>query len=971
MANVVEEIFKLNADTNDLITKLKQAKGVYSELTKEQEQQLIQLGLLEKKEKELITAREKSANPTSIIKYNAAIDATVKEIGALKEATDKLTASESKAATEANAVSKAVSNAFKGTTIAAANKEVEKISKSFDGTTESVGNTEKKAISLKAQLRELKIQIANATEPEDIERLSKAAGDVQDKLDDANESAGLFASGSKFEILNKQLSDIGGKILSFDFGGAAERSKLLLNTTKQINFKESLTGLKDLGTTFLNLGKAILTNPLFLIGGAIVLIIANFDKLKNAGGAVGSVFKFIGDIITGVKDGFFELTDAIGLTALAFEKLNQLKLDKLKEVLDDNVKTLDRFIKAQKALGKETEDIEKRKQEIIIESSAKQLEALRSVMSTKSEASEEDKKREQELVDAILDAENEKFVITQNALNARKEKAKKYAEDVSKIFEDLNKKIIDLSNKESEFNVKFKFQEGSQAQLEEVYKLREKIENQSQAELEKLALKNLKSQSDIEEAKIKLTTIANKTKQNRLNDYNEAVLSLTLSNGQKQIAFEKQVAESSLALTTQTESQKANISIQIQQDANDKTIALLQENIEKRKQLGLNTVELEKELGQLRLNQEVEFANASKELLSLNSAEANKQIDFEKQHANTLLSIKNKSNSTRLFSDIAYERERLSVMEQSFGQYSQEYKTQLDKINALEKEAKKQRVLEIVSYFETAINAAVSATNQILSAKQKEVEGQITLQQKRVDEAKAIADKGNSQVLELEQKRLDELNKKRANYVKQQQELAAVELVANTAIAVSKAAAEGGAAAGVTIAAALLALVAGLASARSVASQAAYYEGGLYPGEGFTGHGNPREESRKLGGKPYQYHKEEYIFNHVKTRKFRDIFEDVHAGKIDLNKWKEKVQAYDQLATHRMMVSSAPMQMLQPQIINSGADMKRLESQMSELIFIMQNKRFGNDLVWNERGVISRMNAIVSRENKIKNIAKA
>jgi hypothetical protein len=328
------------------------------------------------------------------------------------------------------------------------------------------------------------------------------------------------------------------------------------------------------------------------------------------------------------------------------------------------------------------------------------------------------------------------------------------------------------------------------------------------------------------------------------------------------------------------------------------------------------------------------------------------------------LTLKNKANSTKLYADIRYEKERLEVMKAAFGPYSQVVKEQQDKLLLLEKEAKKQRILEVVGYFETISNAAFSTTKQLIAAKQQEVEAVISLQQKRVDEAKNIADKGNSQVLELEQKRLDALNKKRANFVKQQQALAAVELVANTAIAVSKAAAEGGAAAGITIAAALLALVAGLASARSIASQAAFYEGG------YTGDGNPREESKAVGSRPYQYHKAEFVMDHKKTRSYRDIFEDIHSGKVDLNQWKQKVGMYDQLANHKMFTTSSEMQFNQSPTINNVIEFKQLQSQMNNLIEIMQNKQFGSSFSMDENGFTERMVNIVHRKQRISNLAK-
>lgn len=965
MASVAEEIFKLAGDTSDIIKKLKEVKGTYKELTSEQEQQIIQLGILEKKEKELLTARAKSNNPTAIIKYDNAITDTVKKIGALKEATDKFTQSEHKAAVEANALSSAVSNAFKGTTLAAASKEVEQIGRAFNGTEDSVGKVEVKAKSLRTQLKELKAELANEElDDGEFERLSIAAGKLQDRIEDAGDAARVFATDSPFEAVGNAIGSVGQKLLNLDFAGAAAQSQLLVRASQQITFGQALTGLKQLGTTIFNIGKALLTNPLFLIGGAILLIITNFEKLKTSGGLVGSVFRGIGDIVDGLISGFFALTDAIGLTSVALEKFNEAKINKLSTQLEDDISTLDRYIKAIKATGKDTEAAELQKQKVIEASSVKQLDLLRQIVKANGIASDDQKKQEKDLVNAILDARNETYVIEQDSLKKRKDAAKKYSDEVAKIFDDLDKKIREGVNKEAEFNIKFKFEENSTKQLEAVFALRKKLEDQELSELQKSSLKGLKVKADIEKAKEKLLIISKQTERNRTNDYNVALLDIELANGQKEIALQKEISDKLISVSNDSASKKANQSLTIEEDTYKAQISLLEENIEKRKALGLNTVAFEKQLNTLRFNNDVFLFNQEKELLNLNREEAEKNIDQDKAHENARLTLKNKANSTKLFADIKYERDRLEVLKEAFGPYSSEVKAQNDKILLAEKEAKKARILEVVGYFEQIVNAAVSATRQILAAKQAEVDGQIALQQKRIDEAKSIADRGNAELLELEQKRLDDLNKKRENYVRQQQALAAVELIANTAIAVSKAAAEGGVAAGITIAAALLALVAGLASARSIASQAAYYEGG------YTGNGNPREESKAIGPRPYIYHKEEFVMNHQKTRKFRDIFEDVHAGKIDLHEWKHKASKYDQLVNHKSFSIGGVVEMDRTPVINNTIEFKQMQNQMDQLIWIMEHKKFGNDINFDEEGMTTRHYQIMRRKEFIKNSAK-
>jgi hypothetical protein len=272
----------------------------------------------------------------------------------------------------------------------------------------------------------------------------------------------------------------------------------------------------------------------------------------------------------------------------------------------------------------------------------------------------------------------------------------------------------------------------------------------------------------------------------------------------------------------------------------------------------------------------------------------------------------------------------------------------------------REEMLKQIGYFQGLEKAIIDALQKMIAMKIAETDSYISQQEKRVAATKEIADRGNAQVLELEQKRLDELNKKRENYVRQQQGLAALELIANTAVAVSKAASQTGVAAGVGIAAALIALVAGLASARSIASQAAFYEGG------YTGDGNPREESGAVGKRPYIYHKGEFVMDHKKTRQFRDIFEDIHGGKVDLKEWKQKVHLFDSLGGMQMFMNKAPYQ-ANPQV-NNIIQLKSLEGKFDDLNNTFKSLRLGLNV--DENGFTTFMQKHISRDNHIKQMAK-
>lgn len=283
----------------------------------------------------------------------------------------------------------------------------------------------------------------------------------------------------------------------------------------------------------------------------------------------------------------------------------------------------------------------------------------------------------------------------------------------------------------------------------------------------------------------------------------------------------------------------------------------------------------------------------------------------------------------------------------------------LDSVTEKTKKTNKDRMQDNVKYFADLLKALIDATQQMLAIKIRETDILIENQERRVEAAKGIADRGNAELLELEQKRLDDLNKQREKYVRQQQGLAAIELVANTAIAVSKAAAQGGVAAGVTIAAALIALIAGLASARSIASQAAYYEGG------YTGDGNPRDESIAVGKRPYTYHKAEFVMDHKKTRQFRDIFEDIHGGKINLKEWKHKVQMFDSMGG--MAFNTSNPYTMNPQI-NNIIELKSLEVKLDNLNQSFKSLRLGLNV--DEDGFTTFVSKRIERNNFIKNLAK-
>jgi hypothetical protein len=136
--------------------------------------------------------------------------------------------------------------------------------------------------SLKAQLRELQAQLAN-TEPDSAKyrELAAAAGELKDRIGDAAEAVGTQA-GSALERVSGSLGLVTSRIANLDFGGAAEGAKLLAANITQVKFSDISAGITSLGTSLGAVGKALLTNPIFLLGGALAALVVYADDVNAA-----------------------------------------------------------------------------------------------------------------------------------------------------------------------------------------------------------------------------------------------------------------------------------------------------------------------------------------------------------------------------------------------------------------------------------------------------------------------------------------------------------------------------------------------------------------------------------------------------------------------------------------------------------------------------------------------------------------
>ena len=178
--------------------------------------------------------------------------------------------------------------------------------------------------AIKAELRDLKGEIANATDPAEIARLSMAAGELKDKISDANEAVNVFASGSKFEQVSNGFAGIKDSIMSLDFEEASTKAKTFATTLSTVNPASILKGmgsfvtmLGTLGTAFVKLGVQILMNPLFLITAAVVAIVVAIGFFLDKIGVLQVALDYLMIPINAAIDGLKMLGDFLGITNYA------------------------------------------------------------------------------------------------------------------------------------------------------------------------------------------------------------------------------------------------------------------------------------------------------------------------------------------------------------------------------------------------------------------------------------------------------------------------------------------------------------------------------------------------------------------------------------------------------------------------------------------------------------------------------
>lgn len=310
--------------------------------------------------------------------------------------------------------------------------------------------------AIKKELRELKGEIANATDSEQVAKLSQRAGELKDQLADANEQVNIFASGSKFEQVSNGLGSIKSSIMSLDFAEAGEKAKLLTTALKGINPADFAAQFKGFGQVVLQLGSAVgvamkqfiafgislLANPIFLLVAVITAIVVAILLLLNKMGILKKVIDFLMKPIYDLIQGFKDLTDWLGITSFAAEENAEKMLAANEQIMESSkarqetlVGNFDYEIRMAKIYGQETLDLEIAKSKAIGTEAKKRLSGAQKALDDQLKLGENaDQKTIKKLKDQIKEENN-------TILNQRRERNAIIAEDRVKKEEEQQKEL--------------------------------------------------------------------------------------------------------------------------------------------------------------------------------------------------------------------------------------------------------------------------------------------------------------------------------------------------------------------------------------------------------------------------------------------------------------------------------------------------------------------------------------------------
>ncbi len=192
--------------------------------------------------------------------------------------------------------------------------------------------------------RMYELALAGKANSDEFKALQNEASTMRKTIIDVDKQVDLLAENKGMSVFAAGFGEVADSFMRLDFESAAVQAGNLAKASSQISFGTAVKSLKNLGKTFASLGKALLTNPLFLIVGVVGAIIAAIVKLMDEMGILEDIFNAIGDAIGWVIQQFKDLLDWMGLTNYAAEDAAERQAKAAKKRADAQERSSNRII---------------------------------------------------------------------------------------------------------------------------------------------------------------------------------------------------------------------------------------------------------------------------------------------------------------------------------------------------------------------------------------------------------------------------------------------------------------------------------------------------------------------------------------------------------------------------------------------------------------------------------------------------
>jgi hypothetical protein len=426
---------------------------------------------------------------------------------------------------------------------------------------------------IKAELKQIKSELYNATDPAEIERLSARAGELNKKLKDINKNIKNFSTGSTVQQVSNQIGGIKDSLMKMDFSKAATQVTTFTATVSKFKVTDLTKGLgkmtkavAGLSLQFLKMGASLLVNPIFLLVAVITLIVAGVLLFLNKIGVLEKAFNVLMIPIKAVIQLFKDFTDWLGLSShAADENAERVTAAAEKSVAASKLrsdgigKAYDHEIAMAKIAGKDTVKLELEKSVKLQKEAQNRIadnrKAYRSMKHMDDKESIEKRKKLKADIkadnDLIKAGANQRLLINAQAIQDAADKADKEAADKAAAYKDrlAKQKEFDANRLAAERQIEdLRIAAIKDAGLREEEALNEKYD--------RLRADLLKDKSKTESEKIQLQKafdLAEANEQDKINQdkkkkENEAFQSLNalkianMAEGEAKIAAQQQVA---------------------------------------------------------------------------------------------------------------------------------------------------------------------------------------------------------------------------------------------------------------------------------------------------------------------------------------------------------------------------------------------------------------------------------------------